>query len=165
MRKKFNLLIFLLIFISTCLVGQERKELRISATVSPRAVLELNAGAINFSCVDPSIDSLIPAHENEIEVTIRLRIRPEEKVSLMIIAQDDLVDLTTGKKIPVSNINWKSFSDSVRSGILNKTVPQIVGQWNKSGVWRCRINFFLANKENYEPGNFTQVITFSLISP
>lgn len=164
MKKLLLLLITFSLVIHPCLGQKETSRLRISASVLPRTALEIDSGTLSFISTGDVINSMIPAAENEIEITVKLRLKNPDKVSLTVSIPDDLVDPGTGNRIPAENVHWRISGQNEHSGKLAKGIPQIVAQWNKSGLWRCRISFFLEKSEDYIAGNYGQKIIFSLMS-
>jgi len=162
-----KLLIFIILFqwlLFPCSGKEDTAQLRMSASILPRAVLEVSAGTLSFFSAGEDMSLLIPAGENEIEIIVRLRMNQPDRVSLAVVVPDDLLDPSTGSRIPVDSIHWSVPDQKGLSGKLVKGVPQVVTQWDKSGLWKCKINFFLENREEYVAGNYTQKIIFSLLS-
>ncbi len=162
-----KLLLFIFLFqglLLPCSGEEETAQLRITASILPRAALDATSGTLSFLSSGDEMSSLIPAAENEIEITVKLRITKPDRVSLTVSVPDDLIDPNTGNRIPVDSIHWSVPGQKGLSGKLTKGAPQVVAQWDRSGLWKLRINFFLEKKDNYVAGNYHQKMVFSLVS-
>lgn len=164
MKNKFSTLLFIAILCFTTAGNpQVQRDIELNASVDSRCKIEISSNSLSFTRVRPDVERLISQNEPSVSVTIKTTTKPGEKVYLRIMAEDDLSD-QRGHKIEVSNLSWKSSGQGFKNGKLNTHHPQKVGQWNKSGVWRGTLTFYLKNKKDYAPGVYNVRINLSVSS-
>jgi hypothetical protein len=141
-----------------------KEEVRIGAQVESRCKLALSTNLVSFTRVSPDIESLIPQNEFPLEVTIKTTLRQGERIYLRIQAEGDLIESKTGQKIDANNISWKVSGMGFRAASLSSTSSKAFGVWERSGIWKGTITFYLKNRLDYAPGTYHLVVTVSASS-
>jgi hypothetical protein len=158
----------LVVVMTLCLVLMARgafaatdtKVLTINATVSARATLTLGVATINFPDADPDAGGgVIPATENPVSVTAKIRTSAAGNVTLTCIAGGDL------GPIPISNVTWTAAGNGFVGGTMSSTVGQSAGSWTGSGNRSSSFSYSLANSWDYAVGSYSQSVTYTLTAP
>jgi hypothetical protein len=137
--------------------------LTINASVNARAKLTLSTSSINFPDADPDTTPLIPAAENAVNVTVKVRTR---SVSTATLTHQAAGKLTSGRdSIPIPKVTWTATGTGFSSGTMSSTAARKVGIWSGSGSHSGTLNFSLANSWEYATGTYTASSTFTLIAP
>jgi hypothetical protein len=105
----------------------------------------------------------IPAAENAVTVSSRVRTGSASVSTLTCLANGDLVD--GGNSIPISNVTWTSTGSGYVNGTMDNSVAQSAGSWTGSGLNAGTFNYFLANSWAYSIGNYTQTVLYTLTAP
>jgi len=136
----------------------------INATVSARATLTITAAAINFPDADPETVLSIPANENPVSVTAKVRTGAASTPTLTVITGGPL---TSGSDtIAISNVTWTASAAPFIAGTLSDTVAQNAATFaNGSGNYSGTYSFFLANSWAYNIGSYTATATYTLTAP
>ena len=152
----------LICFSGGAFAASDTEDLTINATVSARAKLTLNPTTINFPDADPD-SGPIPATENPVSVTAKVRIGAAETATLTCLAGGDLI--SGGDSIAISNVTWTATGSGYVAGTMSTTVPQSAGSWTPSGNYSGTFSYSLANSWDYEIGNYTATVTYTLATP
>jgi len=166
-----TLKIFTLIMAATIFLGAaealavtDTESLTINATVASKAKLTLGESTINFPDADPDSVSSISANENAVSVEVKARTSSGGSVTLVVqAAAADLVD--GSKTIPIGNVTWTAAGDGFVGGTMDNVTPQSAGSWTGSGTRSSTFSYFLANSWSYQPGAYTQTVTYTLTAP
>ena len=142
--------------------ASDSKPLTVNATVSARASLSIGQAAIHFPDADPDATSSIPATENAVSVTAKVRTGSASTATLTHLAADDLK--SGSDTIGINNVTWTASGTGFQAGTMNKTTPQTAGSWTTSGNRDGTFNYFLANSWNYAVGSYTASSTYTLSS-
>ena len=143
--------------------ASDEKNLTVNAQVDARAKLTLSHYVINFPDADPDEVSSIPASQNPVNVTAKVRTGKTSTATLEHQAADDLK--SGGDVIPISNVTWEATGDGYVSGTMNKTTKQTAGSWVGSGSRLGSFRYYLANSWDYATGTYTVTTTYTLTAP
>lgn len=143
---------------------QVQRDIQLNARVDSRCKIELSSHTVSFTRVRPDVERLIPQNEVPLRIIVKTTTRPGEKVYLRIKAEEDLVDSETGYSIEAKNISWECSGKGFKKGNLSTRFPQKVGHWNKSGVWKGTLTFYLKNRRDYAPGIYRVRVNLSVSS-
>jgi len=143
--------------------ASDTKTLTINATVSARASLTLENSTINFVDADPDGTPSIPATENVVDVTVKVRTGSTSTATLTHLAAGDLT--SGGDTILIGNVTWTASGTGFQAGTMNRTTPQTAGSWTGSGSRSGTFSYFLANSWDYALGNYTASSTYTLTAP
>lgn len=136
--------------------------LNISLSVPSSASLTLGNTAISFVSEDPAIQPAIPATENPVSVSARIRSRGTP--SLTVLATDDLRQ--GSDIIPITAITWSADASPFINGTMNKSTAQPAASFPAgSGSYISSFRYFLANSPTYLPGTYSTTINYTLIAP
>lgn len=141
--------------------GQERSEVTINAAVESRCKIEVSTSSVSFTRLSPDEQKVISQNEVPVEITIKATVRKNQRIYLRIRGLSDLVDAQTGQKIDVSNISWEATGSGFTSGQLHLN-PRLIGSWNRSGVQKGTITFYLQNRPDYVPGVYHLTVSMSV---
>ncbi len=143
--------------------AEDTKDLTIYAKVSAKAKLALDPTQITFDVDDADPDTGQPIAA-DYPVNVTAKFRTTVTAQLTVSANSDLVD--GGKSIAIGNVTWESSSpDFATTGTMKKNTAVTVASFNGSGTRTGSLNFFLANKWEYTPGNYTATATYTLTAP
>ena len=145
------------------LAANDTKNLTVNATVNARATLTLGQTAINFPDADPDVTASIPAAENAVSVTAKVRTGSSSTATLTHLAAGDLV--SGSDTILIGNVTWTASGTGFQPGTMNKTTAQTAGSWTGSGNRTGSFSYFLANSWSYATGNYTASTTYTLTAP
>ena len=143
--------------------ASDSKTLTINAVVSNRAKLTIAPLTINFPDADPDVVNPIPASENAVTVSSRVRTGAASVSILTCLANGDLVD--GANSVPISNVTWTSTGSGYVAGTMNNSAAQTAGSWTGSGLNSGTFSYFLANSWAYNVGNYTQTVLYTLTAP
>jgi hypothetical protein len=145
------------------LAASANQTLNVSAQDNSRAKIVLNVGAINF--VDFSNDNLnnLPANENPVAITVKVKTGNNRPITLTFLASDDLRSPT--RTIPISNVTWTATGAGYQSGTMSKTSAQTVGTWTGPGSYAGALSFFFDTKVPQAAASYTSSGTFTLTAP
>lgn len=164
--KKLSLVLGLLgVLLSSIPVfaDQQGQNLTVNMGVLARAKLTLGVSTINFPDADPDTTPSIPATENPVSVTAKVRTGVSSTATLTHLAGGDL---TSGSStIAISNVTWTASGTGYVAGMMNKTTPQTVGGWTGSGVYIGNLSYSIVNSWSYVIGNYTVSTTYTLTAP
>ncbi|HWP34106.1 MAG TPA: hypothetical protein VNM66_00775 [Thermodesulfobacteriota bacterium] len=140
------------------------QNLTIGATVAARATLTLGATAINFPDADPDAVPSIPATENPVSVTARVRTASTNTPTLTVLASGDLTSGTD--TIPISNVSWTAGGAPFINGTMSATTAQSAASFPAgSGQYSSSFSYFLVNSWSYNVGSYTASVTYTLTAP
>lgn len=165
---KINKIIILTVICTLLLAGSAwgataTANLTINATVSAAATLTLSKSAINFPNSDPDSTPSIPAAENPVNVTAKVKTGTASVATLTVLAGGDL---TSGADIiSINNVTWTASGAGFVAGTMNKTTAQSAGSWTGSGNRSGTFSYFLANNWSYPTGSYTAASTYTLTAP
>jgi len=143
--------------------ANDTKSLTVNATVSARATLSIGQTTIHFPDADPDTVTSIPATENAVSVTAKVRTGSGSTATLTHLAADDLK--SGSDTILIGNVTWTVTGAGFQLGTMNKTTPQTAGSWTGSGNRSGTFSYFLANSWSYATGGYTASSTYTLTAP
>lgn len=152
-----------LIFSGTSSASTDSKTLLIKAKVDKVAKLVVDSDTITFPNMDPDEAKQVPALQNDVKVTVKVRTGSSSPVSLHVIADGDLV--SGSDVIPVQNVTWQALGSGFLGGTLSKGIFQTAGSWTGSGVRQGTFRYFLSNSWNYQKGDYQVTVTYTLTTP
>jgi len=166
--KKLSLVLAILAMLSTSkpvFAAQQTGPLAVSMTVNARASLSLGASTINFPDADPNTVPSIPANENAVSVTAKVRTGAASTATLTHLAGGDLT--SGGYTIAISNVTWTATGTGYKAGTMNKTTAQTAGSWTGSGSYSGTFSYFVVNSWSYvvTGTNYTVSTTYTLTAP
>jgi hypothetical protein len=145
--------------LSLLMIGLMAQPVQAAVIVS----LTLNRTAVNFPDSDPDTVTSVPASENPLTIGVKVTGNPGGTWKLEVLASGDLV--SGSYTIPIQNVSWTAQPSPFIGGTLSRTTPKVVasgsGNINLSGS----IRFFFKNSWNYNTGNYSQVIIYTLTAP
>jgi hypothetical protein len=158
MRKKMKkrAIIFFLLIASSNLFNLnpyqvEPREDEISLRIFPLS--------INFRAADPDQEPVIPA-DSPLIVEVSSTLTRDWKLTL--IANGNLVGGAEAS-IPIQNVKWTATpSPPFLSGILSFSKPQLVASGHGKKEIIGELNFFLNNSWDYQAGDYSQTLSFTL---
>ena len=139
------------------------KSLRIMAKVERAAKLIVESNKITFLNMDPDEIKQVPAVENDIRITVKVRTASTGPVTLNVIADGDLA--AGSEMIPIENVTWQASGQGFVSGTLRKSTVQSAGSWKGSGVREGALRFYLSNSWNYQRGEYQVTLSYTLTAP
>src|SRR5262245_54295825 len=148
---------------SRALAASDTRTMQVNATVGGRAKLTISPLTINFPDRDPDVVNRIPATENSVTVSSRMRTGPNQISILTCLASGDLQ--SGPSTIPISNVTWQASGTGYVNGTMSSTVPQVAGSWTGSRTRSGAFDFYLNNSWAYNVGNYTQTVVYTLIVP
>ena len=137
--------------------------LTINATVSATAKLTLGTAVINFTDADPDTTASIPATENPVNVTAKVKTGSASTATLTVLAAGDLT--SGGDTIAISNVSWTATGTGFTAGTMSKATAQSAGSWTGSGNRTGTFSYVLANSWSYATGSYTANATYTLTAP
>ncbi len=143
--------------------ASDSKPLTINAQVSDRASLTLEVATINFPDTDPDTTP-IPATENSVDVTVKVRTGSASAVTLTHQAAGDLTNAALDT-IPIGNVTWTATGAGFQAGTMSSTVAQTAGTWTGPGNRSGTFSYFLVNSWNYAIGSYSVSSTYILSTP
>jgi hypothetical protein len=148
------------------LAASANETVTINATVAARARLTITPTTINFPDADPDVVNPIPANENAVDFSAKVRTGPTGAVTLTCLANGDLTDGGTGATIPIAGVTWTvaGGADFV-PGTMSSAASQNVAGWTGPAQKNGQLNFFLANDWSYAVGSYTQTVDYTLTAP
>ena len=153
----------LILIVGGAFAASDTKDLTINAQVSSRAKLTLGETAINFPDADPDTVLSIPAAENAVSVTVKVKIAAGSTATLTHQAAGDL---TSGSDtIDITNVTWTATGGGFQAGTMDDATPQTAGSWTSSGNRSGTFSYFLANSWDHATGNYTVNSTYTLTAP
>lgn len=167
LMKKSLLVIFLALAVAS-LPGTGRtanpEQFTTNYNLSARANLTVSPSTINFPDTDPTFLPLVPAAENPVLVTAK--VRKDSSAALPAILTCLGGPLISGvDTIAAGNITWTASGAGFVGGTLNNTFAQTVGAWPSSGIYNGSLSFRLNNLWTYASGNYNGTIIFTLTAP
>jgi len=138
-------------------------DLTVNAAVSARAKLTLDPTTINFPDSDPDTVPSISATENPVDVTAKVRTGAASNATLTCLAGGDLV--SGGDTIAISTVTWTATGAGFVAGTMSRLAAQSAGSWTGSGNYSGTFSYALANSWDYEIGNYTATVTYTLTAP
>jgi hypothetical protein len=154
---------FFLLPFEISMAAMDSKSLFIKADIGPAAKLVVTNHSITFPSTDPDDQKQIPALENDVKVTVKVRTGSGSQVSLKIIAEADLV--SGSDSIPIQNVIWQATGLGFMNGTLSKSSSQAGGSWVGSGIREGSFRYYLNNSWSYPVGNYRGNIIYSLTAP
>lgn len=131
--------------------------------VAARANLTITPATINFADMAPTSSPLVPAKENPVQVTVKIRKDPAAAAFTLTCQGGPLV--SGADVIPSSGISWTASGTGLVAGTLSSSTPQAVGSWTASGNYNGSLNFNLSNLWTYSIGTYTGSILYTLTAP
>ena len=154
----------LILIAGVAFAAEDTKPLTINAQVNARAELTLEVLAINFPDTDPDTLS-IPATENAVDVTVKVRTGKSSIATLTHLAAGDLTNAALDT-IPIGNVTWTATGDAgFQAGTMSSTLARTAGSWTGSGNRSGTFSYFLANSWDYAMGTYTVSSTYTLTAP
>jgi hypothetical protein len=147
----------------TSFAAVDTETITINATVADRAKLTILPTTINFPDADPDLVDPIPATENSVSVEAKVRTSSASTATLTCLADGDLI--SAGDVIDITNVSWTSTGAGYIDGTMDDAVDQSVGSWMGSGTYSGTFDYFLANSWDYDSGNYTQTVVYTLTAP
>lgn len=136
----------------------------ITYNVAARANLTITPATINFADMDPTSVPQVPARENPVQVTVKIRKDPAAAIAATLTCQGG--PLVSGTDvIPSSSISWSASGTGLVAGTLSSSTPQAVGSWTAVGNYNGSLNFNLSNLWTYSIGTYTGSILYTLTAP
>ncbi len=145
------------------LASSDSKTLTVNANVRGRAKLTISPLTINFPDRDPDLVNRIPATENSVTVSSRMRTGRFARSFLICLANGDLQ--SGASAIPISNVTWQASGAGYNNGTMSSTIPQVAGSWLGSRSRSGAFDYYIANSWAYNVGNYTQTVVYTLIVP
>lgn len=142
---------------------QSSSNLNVNVKISARAKLTLSTNTISFPDADPDTAPFIPASENAVAVTVKVRTGYSSSATLTHQAAGNLA--SGSSSIPISNVTWTATGSGFSSGTMSSSAAQTVGSWTGSGTQSGALNFSLANSWSYTVGTYTVSSTYTLTAP
>ena len=139
------------------------RDITINVTVAVRGKIELGSSVINFPDADPDTVASIPANENAVSVTAKAQVKGGDNVFLQVLPKGDLI--SGADEIPISNVTWTATGANFQGGTMSRETPQAAGSWTGPGQETGTFSYFLKNVWGYAVGNYSQTVTYSLVSP
>lgn len=131
-----------------------------SANIAAIARLSLAPATITFMDADPDLVPAMPSSTGPIALSARARTPPGARVTLSLLANDDLRSgLVT---IPIEALTWTAQGSGFLGGTASRTAAQLVGSWTDSGVRSGTQAFALANSWTLPSGTFTGTLVYTL---
>jgi hypothetical protein len=109
----------------------DTKSVRLMAKIERAAKLIVESNTITFLNMNPDQTKQVPAVENDIKITVKVRTASTDPVTLSMIADGDLG--AGSEIIPIENITWQAFGEGFISGTMSKSTVQKAGSWKASG--------------------------------
>jgi hypothetical protein len=153
----------LILIAGVAFAASDTKDLEIKATVGSWAKLTLGETAINFIDTDPDTVS-IPASENAVSVTVKVRTGSTSAVALTHLAAGNLTNADSDE-IPIGNVTWTVSGAGFQAGTMSSTVAQTAGSWTGPGNRSGTFSYFLVNSWNYAIGSYSVSSTYILSTP
>jgi len=127
------------------------------------AALTLDVLTLSFPSADPDLTPEIPALENPISVSVRVRGASTTITDLTANAAGNLI--SGSDIIPIDRVRWTAAGQGFVSGNLEAYDPQLVGQWfGKRTDATGTLSFRLQNSWQYATGFYSQVVVYTLVS-
>ena len=115
--------------------------------------------SINFLAAEPDQEPVIAAGSL---INIEITVNTDRRWNLTLLADGDLKG-SRGARIAIQNVTWTATpSPPFISGTLSRNQPQILAQGEGSGDIRGELSFFLKNSWDYEVGEYSQTLTFTI---
>lgn len=122
-------------------------------------VLSIYPVSINFQAGDPD---LVPSVSANSPVWVTIMLPSSRNWQLYIRAEGNLIG-DQGEIIPVSNISWvASPKPPLQDGVLAAGQSIQLGA-ARGRLFNGRLDFYFKNSWYYVAGNYTQVVTFTVI--
>ena len=141
----------------------DTKSLTVNATVGARASMTLSTNTINFPGGDPDTTPSIPANENPVTVTVKVRTGSSSTVTLTHQASENLKD--GAKSISITKLSWTAIGAGFVAGTMSKNSEVMAGNWTGPGICTGTFSYFFDNNWEYEPGNYSTLTTYTLTAP
>jgi hypothetical protein len=163
--RTFLLLSFCLSLLTAATAGAvaEQAAMTMNTSISGRASLVLGSANVSFPSADPSLVPVIPAAENPVPVTARVRTGSGSAATLQVLAGGDLT--SGGDTIAVGNVSWSATGGGFSPGAMSKTAAQGAGSWTGPGERSGSFSYFLANSWAYPAGAYSTTVTYTLTAP
>ena len=105
----------------------------------------------------------IPATENPVNVTAKVKTGSASTATLTVLAAGDLT--SGGDTIAITNVSWTATGTGFIAGTMSKTTAQSAGSWTGSGNRSGTFSYVLANSWSYATGTYTANATYTLTAP
>ena len=127
------------------------------------ATLTFDVLTLTFPSADPDVTPEIPAGENPVTVSVKVRAAATAIIDLTATAAGDLI--SGADIIPIDRVRWIAAGQGFVSGSLKAYDPQLVGQWfGKRTDVTGTLSFRLQNSWQYASGFYSQVVVYTLVS-
>lgn len=153
-----------LVFCTADATAASSGSMTINYYVAARANLTITPATINFADMDPTSAPLVPARENPVQVTVKIRKDPAAAIAATLTCQGGPL-VSGADAIPSSSISWTASGTGLVAGTLSSSTPQAVGSWTASGNYNGSLNFNLSNLWTYSIGTYTGSILYTLTAP
>jgi len=153
----------LVLMAGAALAASATQNLTVNAAVSARATLSLTKSAITFPDADPDGTPSIPANENAVSVTAKVRTGSASTATLTHLAAGDLV--SGSDTIAISNVTWTASGTGFQAGTMSKATAQTAGSWVGPGNNSGSFSYFLANSWSYATGSYAASSAYTLTAP
>ena len=148
----------------TAFSAQQTGPLAVNMAVNERAKLTLGVAAINFADADPDTTPSIPATENAVSVTAKVRTGVSSTSTLTHRASGNL-SAGPGITIPITNVSWTATGAGYVAGTMSSSSNVPVGSWTGSGSYSGTFSYFIVNSWSYTTGSYTVSTTYTLTAP
>jgi hypothetical protein len=165
--KKLSLVVIILGLLLTSapvFAAQQAQPLTVNMAVSARAKLTLGVGAINFADADPDTTPSIPATENAVSVTAKIRTGASSTATLTHRAGGNL-SAGGAITIPINNVSWTATGAGYVAGTMSSSSDVPAASWTGSNSYGGTFSFFIVNSWTYTTGNYTVSATYTLTAP
>lgn len=153
---KKRAIIFLLLFASLYLFNLNPYQVE---PIYNEISLKIFPLSINFRAADPDQEPVIAA-DSPIMVEISSDLTREWKLTLM--ANGNLIG-GTETSIPIQNVRWTATpSPPFFNGTLSLSKPQLVASGQREKEIIGELKFFLNNSWDYQAGDYSQTLSFTL---
>lgn len=133
-----------------------------SVAIGTRAQLTLS-GNVSFPDMDPDAFATVPAAA--IDVSARARVAPGTQMLVTVLAERQYFDAGTST-IPVANVSWTGTGGAyMPNGTLNHLTAQNVASWTGPAQQNGTQTYALQNLWSYAPGNYSMLLTYTLVTP
>jgi hypothetical protein len=135
----------------------------LSVSLGVLASLSISSNTLSFPDSDPDIVPQVPAASGPVTVTAKARAIRNGKVTLTVVANDDL---RSGiNTIPIDALTWTATGPGFVGGTMNRSTPQAVGSWTGSGARTGTQDYRFRNLWTYSTGTYTVTLTYTLSAP
>jgi hypothetical protein len=115
--------------------------------------------SLRFAAAEPDQEPVIAANSL---INIEISVKTDRRWNLTLLADGDLKG-PRGARIAIQNVTWTATpSPPFISGTLSRNQPQILAQGEGRDDIRGELSFFLKNSWDYEVGEYSQTLTFTI---